>query len=51
MCRAIKMKVYKQSNKKKKKGKMKKKKKERKEGKRCTFKGSHQHNPFFEHIH
>ena len=30
---------------------MKKKKKERKEGERCTFKGSHQHNPFFEHIH
>ena len=44
MCRAIKQKVYKQSNK-------KKKTKERKEGKRCTFKGSHQHNPFFEHIH
>ena len=44
MCRAIKQKVYKQSNK-------KKKKKERKKGKRCTFKGSHQHNPFFEHIH
>ena len=50
MCRAIKQKVYKQLNKKKKK-KERWKKKERKEGKRCTFKGSHQHNPFFEHIH